>query len=359
MKIRRLGPAKIILSNPQSKHNYFAWPSVVRLQNGRIAVAASGFRLAHICPFGKAVIAFSEDDGETYSFPAPVIDTVLDDRDAGLCPFGESGLILTSFNNTVAFQRGHGQGKEYRDAYLDTVTEAQQNEVLGSTFRISYDCGRTFGPLYQSPVTSPHGPVELPDGRIVYVGRLFDREGGREGVEAYEIHPEDGSVTFLGAIDSVCKEHERALFCEPHTIVLPDGKLICHLRVQRYVKGISDVFTVYQSVSSDGGYTWSEPKQIVGTLFGSPPHMLLHSSGLLIGTVGRREFPFGIYTYFSRDNGLTWEEGPSVYDDDVSADLGYPATVELSDGSLQTVFYAHPKKGEPAVILAQNWKLED
>ena len=47
MKIRRLGPAKIILSNPQSKHNYFAWPSVVRLQNGRFAVAASGFRLAH------------------------------------------------------------------------------------------------------------------------------------------------------------------------------------------------------------------------------------------------------------------------------------------------------------------------
>lgn len=39
--------------------------------------------------------------------------------------------------------------------------------------------------------------------------------------------------------------------------------------------------------------------------------------------------------------------------------LGYPSTVELSDGTLQTVFYAHRKKGDPCVILAQNWRLED
>ena len=67
-------------------------------------MVASGFRLRHLCPFGKAVIAYSEDAGETYTQPAPVIDTVLDDRDSGIVPFGEKQVIVTSFNNTVEDQ---------------------------------------------------------------------------------------------------------------------------------------------------------------------------------------------------------------------------------------------------------------
>ena len=99
MKIIQIGDPKIVMDNPNSHHNYFGWPTVARLQNGKIAVAASGFRLRHVCPFGKAVMSVSEDEGAHYTAPAPIIDTVLDDRDTGLCPFGESGLVLTSFNN--------------------------------------------------------------------------------------------------------------------------------------------------------------------------------------------------------------------------------------------------------------------
>ena len=93
MKIELIGDKKIIMSAPETQNNYFAWPSAKRLQDGRIAVGASGFRLRHICPFGKAVMMTSEDDGETYSLPSPVIDTCLDDRDCGNATFGESGEI--------------------------------------------------------------------------------------------------------------------------------------------------------------------------------------------------------------------------------------------------------------------------
>ena len=89
MKIIRIGEPKIIMNNPYSLHNYFGWPTVARLQNGKLAVVASGFRLEHVCPFGKAVISYSEDEGEHYTAPAPVIDTVLDDRDGGILAFGE------------------------------------------------------------------------------------------------------------------------------------------------------------------------------------------------------------------------------------------------------------------------------
>ena len=84
MKIIPSGDVRVIMQNPCSRHNYFGWPTAAKLQNGRIAVVASGFRCRHVCPFGKTVIAYSEDGGETYTLPAPVIDTVLDDRDGGI-----------------------------------------------------------------------------------------------------------------------------------------------------------------------------------------------------------------------------------------------------------------------------------
>ena len=97
---------RIICSNPTNPHHaYFAWPSVARLQDGRLAMVASGFRRRHVCPFGKVVMCLSDDEGMTWTRPAIVMDTPLDDRDAGILPFGESGVMITSFNNTKDMQR--------------------------------------------------------------------------------------------------------------------------------------------------------------------------------------------------------------------------------------------------------------
>jgi len=76
MKITQIGSPEIVMQNPHSRHNYFGWPTATRLQNGKIAVVASGFRLGHLCPFGKTVISYSENEGKTYSAPAPVIFTL-------------------------------------------------------------------------------------------------------------------------------------------------------------------------------------------------------------------------------------------------------------------------------------------
>ncbi len=366
MKITLIGQPSVVMSNPNSRHNFFAWPTIERLKNGRIAVSASGFRVAHICPFGKAVIAYSENEGESYTAPAPIIDTPLDDRDAGLLAFGESGLMITSFNNTVSFQLSKTKipspwntfNDPYVNAYLGGITAENEEKYIGSTFRISYDNGITFGELMKSPITSPHGPCELKNGKILWVGRSFSANGAiteHEGIFAYYVSA-DGSMEQIGAIENIPTEGAPLLSCEPHAIELDDGKIICHIRVQKNAE--KRVFTLYQSESEDGGRTWTKPHQILSDLGGAPSHLMKHSSGVLIAVYGYREEPYGIKAMFSYDGGKSWDTDNVIYTNGVSSDLGYPASVELSDGSILTVFYARPENDFPAIIMQQKWRFE-
>lgn len=357
MKIELLGGLKTVMSNPGSKHNYFGWPTVTRLQNGKIAAVASGYRLDHVCPFGKAVIAYSEDECESFTTPAPVIDTVLDDRDGGIMTFGERGVIVTSFNNTVAFQRDYAEKythNQYALAYLDTVTESEEQAVLGATFRISHD-GVTFGPVMNSPVTSPHGPAECSDGRILWVGRAFDRASLAQGAPEIRVCELDpcGKMTEIGAIPNVA----GYTLCEPHMVEAADGTLITHIRVQDG-GGITGkyAFTLFQSESKDGGRSWTAPHQILSDFGGAPAHLLRTKSGRLLSAYGYREAPYGIRLAVSDDCGKSWTCDLEICAKGTSHDIGYPATVELADGSFFTLFYTHKAQGEPATILGQKWR---
>lgn len=337
------------MSNPEGAHSYFGWPTVARLKNGTITAGASGYRIEHICPFGKAVISFSDDNGESYSAPEAVIDTVLDDRDVGLTVFGENGLIVTSFNNTVEFQRQNMPQTQECFDYINSVSKEDESDALGSTFLISTDNAKSFSRIYKSPVTSPHGPIELNDGSILWVGTVF---GEHNKIEVHTIDTESGTTAYRGRIET--DGFDSLSFYEPHAIQLPDGKIVCHIRVENDEETI---FTLYQSVSYDNGKSWSKPKQIIGDDSGAPAHLFLHSSGILISAFSRRTLPYGIRVIFSSDGGESWSDEYTVYENYCSDDLGYPSTVELDDGSLLTVFYARESEEPPAVIMQQKWRI--
>lgn len=355
MKIEKIGDTKTVMSNACSHHGYFAWPTVALLQDGKIAVGASGFRLEHVCPFGKAVISYSFDGGETYTLPAPVIDTPLDDRDAGICAFGENGVIFTSFNNSAEMQREYNKDNEYVQRYLDTITAEDEKEYLGSNFRISRDCGITFGKLYHSPVTSPHGPVQLNNGNVLWAGTRFDDVFG--GIEVHRIDTENGVTDLVGRITL---PEKNVVLNEPHMIELPDGRLICHIRgenTELFNNGEETLFTVFQSVSDDGGKSWSEPVMLLDKTGGAPPHLILLSSGELVSVYGRRKKPYGIMAMVSLDYGKSWQTDIPLCDNLATDDLGYPTTIELEDGTLLTVFYDNEGEDLPCRIRQQKWHL--
>jgi hypothetical protein len=246
-------------------------------------------------------------------------------------------------------------------SYLDTVDPLQEKKYWGSTYRISLDGGVTFGEIQKSPVTSPHGPIELRDGSILWVGRTHSEKGlvlPDDCIQAWRVDPR-GGMEKLGRIDSIFDGEERLLSCEPYAFELADGSILCHIRAQRVHGSPSPkTLTTYQSVSTDGGKSRSKPERLLEDNGGAPSHIIRHSSGTLVAVYGCRKKPWGIQVMFSQDEGKTWSTDHMLCEDEVSPDLGYPATVELSDGSLLTVFYAHPAADQPAVIMQQKWRIE-
>ena len=379
MKIEKIGGLQTVMSNPDSKHNYFGWPTIARLKNGRIAVAASGFRLKHVCPFGKTVISISEDECKTFSRPMPIIDTPLDDRDGGLMAFGESGVMITAFNNTAEFQRKQVGGASlevaaldatdsqknkvavanYIRTYCDMISEEDEKKYLGANFRMSFDNGVTWGPIHFAPVNAPHGPIELRDGTIFYLGRQAIRgPENPDGIYAYKINY-DGSWEKIGRIPDIDLTglQGNPYPCEPHAIELKDGRILAHIRVNTYAAGCPQIFTLYQSITEDGGKTWTQPKPIIDMFGGAPAHLCRLSNGDIISVYSQRIGDFDIKAMRSKDEGETWDIDNVIVSNKVDPDFGYPSTVELNDGTLFTIFYGHEEKGAPATIMGQRWKI--
>lgn len=356
MKIEVLSK-KVICSNDKSIHNYFAWPTVARLQDGRLAMVASGFRLTHRCPFGKVVICYSSDEGQTWTKPAVVIDTPLDDRDGGIVVYGEKDVMITSFTNSLQVQWGWVPDDKdypaYRAAYLEKVGQREDwKNYLGSTFCISHDGGNTFGDVQLIPVSCPHGPAVMKDGTLLYVGNRFDDptiplEPGNE-IQCYKVYP-DGSYEYLSEIENI----EGLMSFEPYAIELESGKVIVHIRVQDEKR--RSCFTIYQSESYDGGKTFTKPHRILDEKGGAPAHILEHN-GTLICATSYRAVPYGIRVAFSRDQGESWDTDYILVDDSANWDVGYPSTVPLNDGTLLTTYYGRLKEEGPAVIQQVIWK---
>ncbi|MCF7854002.1 MAG: glycoside hydrolase [Candidatus Pacebacteria bacterium] len=355
----------IVCRIPNETFGYFGWPTVTRMDDGTLAVASSGLRTAHICPFGKTVLNTSTDNGQTWSEPHVIQDSMIDDRDAGIVSLGGTKLLATWFRTDTRNYRipEHAPEKErklWEKAFAEW-TDDKVNKLVGSWVMLSEDGGATWGTPVRAPVSAPHGPIQLRHGDLLYLGKNFWSPEDRVVSTIRAARSQDDGRTWktVGEVPVAAKT-EPVNYHEPHVVELPSGRLLGMIRIQAHsgkelkAAGIPH-FSIMQTESDDGGRTWTTPKPL--GFHGSPPHLLQHSSGTLVLTYGYRLEPFGQRVAFSRDEGATWEHDWIIRDDGPDGDLGYPATIELEDGTLFSVYYQKAAAGEKCSLLWSQWEL--
>lgn len=364
MKVIRLKRVQITKTYADRFKNFNGWPTVATLQDGTLLAAWSN-RFFHVCPFGAVAAAYSYDGGYTWSEPKTIFDSPLDDRDGGLCVWGDK-VCLTTFTNSKGMQRNYLQVEAHK--YIDqedisvmrhkieSVTDEEEREFLGSLYAWSNDGGKTFGKFEKIPITAPHGAFVTADNKVAFIGAAFQDKWQKatfdylpKGLYICQADEDGvfGAPHFLGEPNLP----QGCSYCEPHAICAPDGRIVVTIRVEDN-KGMA---TVYQSFSFDNGKTLT-PFMPTG-VNGAPPHLLKMQDGKLLLTYSRRCAPQGHYVRFSDDNGESWGEEFCV-GEAYEWDQGYACTAQTSKGEFVTVCYQRDKgekKGNH--IFAYIWQV--
>ena len=346
---------------------YAGWSTLARRADGELWVTWSGGRDGHVCPMGQVRAMTSKDDGATWTYPRVLLDSPLDDRDSGVMETAKGTLLVTTFTS-LAYEADlakslmylpDGKGPSMRpmkseviarwQAAQNRLTAEQRKAELGEWVLRSTDGGLNFSARIATIVNSPHGPLQLKDGRLLYVGKQLWKPDGKIG--AAESKDDGLTWTWLSEIPTRPGDDVKKGYHELFAIETDDGRIVTQIRNHNK----PDAGTTLQCESSDGGRTWTVPKSI--DVWGLPSQLLKLKDGRLLMTYGHRRKPFGNQARISTDHGRTWSAPMIVSGDGTTGDLGYPATVELADGTLLTVWYENVKDLGKAVLRQAKWKI--
>lgn len=346
----------------QQVENYHGWPTATRRRDGSLLLVCSGGREGHVCPFGRVELMVSADEGLHWGWPQVILDTALDDRDAGVLETDRGSILVTTFTS-LAYEAGLMKARARKsgeagawsvekldrwNAAYERLTEDKRKAQLGCWIIRSADGGVTWSTRYSSIVNSPHGPIQLRDGRLLYGGVELWGKPRRVGV----CESRDDGVTWEWLADLPVRPGDTAdQYHELHAVEATDGRVVLQIRNHNSANANETL----QCESTDGGRTWSVPHTI--GVWGLPSALTRLRNGELLMTYGHRRAPFGNQARVSRDAGKSWSEPVTISGDGTSGDLGYPSTVELKDGTLLTVWYELLKGSSKAVLRQARWQL--
>ena len=363
-----------------------------------------------------AAVAFGARAEPPRGYSIPTVDLaqethrqVVIDREPGQY-LGHPSTLLLPDNKTIliAYPKGHGRGAIVYKKSLDgglTWSErlatpanwAESKEVptlfrliapdgtprilmfsgKGGGIRVAYseDEGATWSPL--GPLRTPgrsyggivamSSMVELRNGSYM----AFFHDDGRwlrdppehpEGkrFEVYQVVSADGGLTW--SQPEVIAKHPVAHLCEPGALRSPDGKQIAVL-----LRENSRQLNSFVIFSDDEGATWSEPRELPGSLTGDR-----HTAKY--GPDGRLFISFRDRTHVSPTQG-DWVGWVGTYEDIVEgregqyrvrlmdnhqrADTAYPGLELLPDGTFVATTYGHWTPGEEPYIVSVRFQLEE
>ena len=307
------------------------FPVALRLHDGRIAVVLRG-GADHVGIKGRLDIVFSSDEGKTWTPPATVVDSAVDDRNPAFGQAKDGALV-------VGFWRAAKD--TYRDYDIDDPKQPTNTWVTRSV-----DGGKSWHDPIEIDVReigygSPYGKIlTLSDGTMlmnIYGHGL--REAGSK-LEAKEDHS-----YLYRSVDAGKKWTRQATigrgYNETGLLALAEGTLLAAMR------SAGDKANVAIARSEDGGRTWSAPEPVSEPM-AHPADLMLLADRRVILVTGGRVPPFGVRGVTGDARGkFDWKQRVLLVGDSTNVDTGYPSSVLTKDGAVLTFYYAVGSKTHP------------
>ena len=248
---------------------------------------------------------------------------------------------------------------------LDFTTPNFAARLKGRHFFYSFDrCHSWDGPL-KLPTFGRPALLARTDYIVEGKHRLTafvaaDKDGGGEG-QPLCIRTTDGGrnwelVGWIGAQPPA--GYGYAIM--PATVAVHDGYLSMIRR-----GGVFDGkkrWWIEAFLSPDEGRSWYMLDQPRIDNSGNPATLTRLKDGRIAMTYGWRRAPYGMRARLSADEGQTWSSEFILRSDGMTWDLGYPRTVQRSDGHLVTVYYHNDHGQQERYLAATIWdpnKVED
>ena len=355
---------------------YSCFPSLLQLPGGRLVVTVTERERPSHSSVGTPRVFTSDDDGDSWD----------ETRDTSLPPLwpGATGKFRCELADGRWLDMGAGgrgghfdapevmpataradwESKGYHTA--DHETDPSLFYLSGRDLHIgrSSDSGASWE---RSSIPAPDGLMVmvtfrgcvLRDGTILLpvggpvIGELDNPDAPRLWRQFMARSTDNGDTW---GIAPVCEDPSGAYTEELALLELEDGRLLAMTRAHRMRDPITGY--LWQQWSEDAGLTWSYPVET--QIWGYPAYLNLLRDGRILCTYGHRRVPSGIRAALSDDGGRSWnlDEERILRDDGGTpaqgwtaaelerfgdkkgrADLGYPWSVQLADGTVFTVYY--------------------
>lgn len=310
-----------IVSRQIAVKNYCAWPNVTRLPNGTLAAVIFN-QPSHGKLEGEVECWTSRDGVSWTKAGVPAMHKPLTNWMNVACGLNRRGELIVVSSGWAHKKNDNGtlELDQTRRAYCATSADD------GRTWTTHLDAA----PSRRENSTDfiPFGDVFPADDGSLRASFYARQEEPKQFQSWMFRSDDDGKSWTMHA--SIALDHSE-------TTLFPLGGKKWLAAARRQLNATpTDLYR-----SDDDGRTWTLAVEKIGDAAHHPADLLRLADGRLLFSCGvRTKGKCGVAVRLSGDDGASWGPVLTLVDDCNSGDCGYPASVQLNDGTMVTAFYA-------------------